>query len=681
MNKKTFYLSNDGFWPFSGRLEQVNADGSDGPFGHFRQALEKISEMRRSGNAVPIEVIIKEGVYRLTEPLYVPPAYSGDITFKARDGKQVVITSNKVIDGFAPATVDGKPLWKANVPLVACGEWDFGVLSVNGRWRDCSSFPKDKVVYIKDIPSHPLQGDDSDVKSFYLDLNDVGALGDLTGATLNIANLWRNYRMPVMSYDAGTGYVQSDRYSMRNLRDELPNLYARYQVENTLGGLTQPGEWCLCKQSGDLYYWPMEGETLENAVIEAPRTDQLVVVQGYPDQGQYVRGVKFENIIFAGADYTDEGIEPKRIAHMHKDKNKRYACSAQAAHRTPGAVRLTGAVGCGFYGCRFQNLGGYALDINAGCSYTTVQDCEISYCGAGGVRITGGDHSNQSWKQTGFNCVENNDIHDLTKIFYGAIGIALFDTFSNRLAHNEIYNLKYSGISAGWVWGMQESNTHHNTIEYNHIHDLGDGTLSDMGAIYLLGEQPGTRVAHNHIHHVLKANYGGWGIYLDEGSAYVTVEKNIVHHVACEPLHIHFGKENIIRYNIFAFGGEGQVRLGRNNEYNNLTMIKNIILTDNKPIYGGGYAFVFKEGAITTDGNFIWDTGGADYFIDQMHSRYQGPRIMDLGQWQAMGFDTMSVFGDPGFVDYTTFALPETSYVYKYGFPKDVTVEKTGKIK
>ena len=91
-----------------------------------------------------------------------------------------------------------------------------------------------------------------------------------------------------------------------------------------------------------------------------------------------------------------------------------------------------------------------------------------------------------------------------------AVGILSMHSFGNTLSHNHIYDLYYTGISCGWVWGYADSVSKNNRIEKNHIHDLGHGLLSDMGGIYTLGVQPGTVLRGNLIHDVEKANYGGW---------------------------------------------------------------------------------------------------------------------------------------------------------------------------
>src|SRR5205823_12252188 len=171
-----------------------------------------------------------------------------------------------------------------------------------------------------------------------------------------------------------------------------------------------------------------------------------------------------------------------------------------------------------------------------------------------------------------------------------AVGIWVGQSFDNVIAHNEIHNLYYTGISLGWSWGYGDSLNRGNIVEHNHIHHIGkrgdgDGPiLSDMGGVYLLGARPGTVVHNNVIHDVAGIKYGGWGVYLDEGSSNVLVEKNLVHHTSHGGFHLHYGRDNIARNNIFAFGGEQQLVRTREEDHLGVTFDHNIVYWTSGPL-------------------------------------------------------------------------------------------------
>jgi len=140
-------------------------------------------------------------------------------------------------------------------------------------------------------------------------------------------------------------------------------------------------------------------------------------------------------------------------------------------------------------------------------------------------------------------------------------------------------------------------------LKITFIHHIGkpekekEAFLSDMGGIYTLGIQPGTILRKNIIHNVSAYRYGGWGIYLDEGSSEIVVEGNIVVNTTHGGFHQHYGENNLIINNIFAFGKEGQIRRTREENHLTFKFIKNVVC--------------WKEGELFTgtikDFNFYFD--------------------------------------------------------------------------
>ncbi|MCL5994704.1 MAG: right-handed parallel beta-helix repeat-containing protein, partial [Chloroflexi bacterium] len=282
------------------------------------------------------------------------------------------------------------------------------------------------------------------------------------------------------------------------------------------------------------------------------------------------------------------------------------------------------------------------------------------------------DAHGPSARRSGNNTISDNHIHDGGRVYHSATGIFLKHSGGNTVSHNHIHDLYYSGISSGWVWGYTDSLSKDNRFEKNHIHDLGKAWLSDMGGIYTLSVQPGTVLRGNLIHDIEKANYGGWAIYLDEGSSHILVEDNICYNTSSQPFNVHYGRENVIRNNVFALGREGQVALGRAESHVSFTFEKNIVLTDGQPIFIGGYACDFSGRFILSDLNLFWDIEGRPVVMSgpRQSGRASPVPHLDLAQWQARGFDLHSVTADPCFRDpaHADFTLAPESPALALGF-------------
>jgi len=232
----------------------------------------------------------------------------------------------------------------------------------------------------------------------------------------------------------------------------------------------------------------------------------------------------------------------------------------------------------------------------------------------------------------------------------------------NTVAHNHIHHLCYTGISCGWVWGYGPSVSRDNRIEFNHIHDVGQKILSDMGGIYLLGQQPGTVVRGNVIHDVDSWSYGGWGIYTDEGSSNILIENNLVYRTKSGGFHQHYGKDNVVRNNIFALAREEQIARSRAEPHKSFTFEHNIVYFTDGPLFGKNWT----GDGFALDFNLYWNAAGKAV-------TFPGGTAP---QWQKRGFDKHSMVADPKFRDPTKgdFTLAADSPALKLGFkPLDPT--------
>jgi len=327
---------------------------------------------------------------------------------------------------------------------------------------------------------------------------------------------------------------------------------------------------------------------------------------------------------------------------------------------------------CTFRDCSFSNFGTYGLELGRGCQSNHIEYCEFSELGAGGVKIgETGFRDNQN-EQTRANEISDCRIHDGGKMFPSAIGVWIGQSPENRLVHNYIHDFYYTGISIGWTWGYGRAFASSNLVEFNHIAYIGiksdgDGPiLSDMGGIYTLGKQPGTRIINNRWHDIAGLRYGGWGIYFDEGSSGILASSNLVYRTTHGGFHQHYGETNMVWNNIFAFARDQQLQRSRAEPHVSFSFETNIIYFNHGVLLGSEW----KDDKFQIDWN--------DYFDARKNAK---PEDMSFGnatfaEWKARGHDQHSVVGNPLFIapEKDDFRLRKNSPALNLGFqPLDMT--------
>jgi parallel beta-helix repeat protein len=650
----TIYVATNGNDQWSGRVEKPSADGKDGPLASLPEALKKTRAARRISDKAPdrVTILLRGGTYSVAGPIALSPEDSGSdgkhpFTLAAYQGEKPVLSGGRRITGWK--RVEAKPgWWQAEIPDARAAGWYFRQLFINGQRRQRARTPNTGYFladgdYLADKPvKFKYRG--SDLKKEW-----IGA-----GAELVALHKWIDLRQFIRDVDETTRIVTLSG----DIAEHVKEGNARYYLENTPDALDSPGEWYLDRKTGVLTYWAEAGEDMNKTEVIAPfLTSPLLRVAGDFATKQAAHDVVIRGLTFAHTDWTlpENGY-----------------LDTQAAVHVRGDVQLEGAVECRIENCAFAHLGGYALELGKGCQRCEIAANEIYDIGAGGIRIGETTSRQDPFEQNFGHIVADNHLHQLGRVFAPAIGIIIFQSGRNHVAHNHIHDLYYTAISVGWNWGYQETPCRDNVIEFNHLHDIGQGVLSDMGGIYTLGIQKGTLLRNNLIHDVNSFNYGGWGLYTDEGSTDIVLENNIVYRCKSAGFHQHYGRENVVRNNIFAFGKEHQLMRSREEEH------VSFIFTNNIVYFGSGTLL----GSYWANNNYKID--GNVYFDARTDASATAMKFADASfkEWQKRGHDTHSVIADPLFVapQQFDFRLDRNSPALRLGFkpidPREAGIRK-----
>jgi hypothetical protein len=334
-------------------------------------------------------------------------------------------------------------------------------------------------------------------------------------------------------------------------------------VENSNTFLAEAGTFYLDRSlSGrhSLFYIPRPGEDLASAEVIAPVLEALV--DGRGEAGAPLHDITFRGVTFAHATWLGPS-EPTGFSHVFGPIYEGGDTphfedpwdSSEQARSMPGSVRFRHVERIVLEDNRFTRLGSDALELSLGSSENRVRGNLFEDVSGGGIQLASRQPDTDLDRLNRGNVVENNLVRDIGLEYRGSVGIYAEKTQRARIAHNEVHDTHYTGISFGEYWTHYpegETTAYGNRIENNHIFQTMK-SLRDGGGIFTASHQgtsydDGTIVSGNVVHDIAAspdpaAGQAGAlqpedvgeddtiGLYADDDANFITWRENVVYRI------------------------------------------------------------------------------------------------------------------------------------------------------
>ena len=558
-------------WLLAGEIwiSPKGSDFNDGtrqsPKATLTSALRQAREWRRTeDNRIQggITIYMEGGTYAFHEPVFIRPEDSGTkespTIIRSVGDEKVILSGGISIKGWKK---QGK-VWVADVPAFNGRPLDFRQLWVNGkkavRARDvedfekmnriCSVDEKNEILYVPAVSIRRLIDNKGNLKAKY--------------AEMVLHQMWCVANLRIRSVEV-QGDSAAIRFHQPESRIQFEHPWPRPMVttdgHNSAFYLTNarelqdvPGEWYHDIDARKVYYYPREGEKMQEAEVIVPAVETLVRVEGTLDRP--VCHIRFEKITFSYTTWmrpSEKGHVPLQ-AGMYLTDGYRIDPKMQRNYlnhpldnqgwlgRPAAAVRVVAAKQIDFERCRFEHLGSTGLDYEEAVQGGVVRGCLFRDIAGNGLLVGSfspaahethlpydpADRREVCTQQQINNCyfteIGNED--------WGCLAIAAGYVGDVNIEHNEISEVPYSGISLGWGWTQTVNCMRNNRVHANLIHHYAKH-MYDVAGIYTLGSQPKSYVTENCVHSIYKPGYvhdpNHWFyLYTDEGSSFITVRDN-----------------------------------------------------------------------------------------------------------------------------------------------------------
>jgi hypothetical protein len=545
----------------------VSPSGSDTNPGTLSAPFLTVAKARdvvrtvNSNMAADIVVALRGGNYPVTSTISFGPQDSGTnghrIIYEAYPGETPVLNGATKVTGW---TVSSGSVYKAALARTTKlrnlyvndtrasltkktvtsqgGTGTYAVTSGQASWAWASGSNSDGAKYkTTDVPDIAANKDDLEI---------------INGTTWN-ENIVCT-RDVVTTSDGFRGLLFQQPYGAIA---QLPNWSSGFSVSgshtiyNAFEFLNGAGQFYFDKTAGTLYYYPRAGENMATADVEAPVVETILAITGASNASR-VKNLTFQGITFANTDYSlyavagshgKATVQGATVFVAYGDGNW-HNSKYEITDTLPGLVMMNNADSISLVGNTIKHSGSEGLSmINDVVNATVVGNVITDIAGSG---ITVGHPQHVYLGDTGAHekyaagvegictndSITNNVLYDVSSQpgFGGHAGITAFFVSGLSITNNYINKTAYNGINLGWGWqNFKDSTTCKNNAVNNNRLVNTLNRLHDSGAVYTLGQMPGTTINGNYVKGIPPATSGPtYGLHNDEGSAYITENDNVL---------------------------------------------------------------------------------------------------------------------------------------------------------
>ncbi len=437
-------------------------DGSfDKPFATIAKAKEMVRQAVVNGTYPEegITVYIREGSYYIDSTLSFDAYDSGTedapVRYMAYNNEDVRLTGGITIpyDAFEPVSDDVPLLYTAaknnvlQVDLKALGIEDYGQLSRRGYLiaagvkPQCELYVDKERMQLSRWPNAEWVGTGEIIRS-----GARSQTGVLEGAEFTIdydqPTKWTYskdiYTSGVLGENYFYGYfpiekIEKGKITLKEgaVKDYYSKHFIRY--ENILEETDMPGEYYIDRETGMMYYYPIEGFSQNSDIKLSMFQDNIISLTG-------TSNVEFSNLLI--------------------DSTRGTAISASNVNNIV------------IKNCEIADVGGSAVNLSG--TNCLISSNYIHDTGSTAVSVSGGDYANLI---SSGNVIENNHIRkpaQLERSYNTAITLG-YQSVGTVVRNNEIHDTPHTAII---IYGPEH------IVEYNEIYDTVK-EFHDMDAIYL----------------------------------------------------------------------------------------------------------------------------------------------------------------------------------------------------